>query len=257
MFYVWIISNRTTTCSAASHCLRPLPSCEHAALFLHNGKNITYDLPFMFSIGYFCILNRRHTHFIYCLDRIWCYEVSTMSTSSRFIVTIGSSLIGFYRSCTITVTTKGTPAWWYTYTSWSRFVWYKPKILRLNMMHLDLLTRACTTFYFQSADDPFSDLISKAPMNLLAAIISLFQTSPIHVNFEVSIIPSWVVEEWNGLESSHLDFCSENLSFWKIFKLKHSFAPQIILSDRSMCIVPHQSTVSSLLIPLLKNLCEV
>ena len=86
MFYVWIISNRTTTCSAASHCLRPLPSCEHAALFLHNGKNITDDLPFMFSIGYFCILNRRHTHFIYCLDRIWCYEVSTMSTSSHFIV---------------------------------------------------------------------------------------------------------------------------------------------------------------------------
>ena len=34
--------------------------------------------------------------------------------------------------------------------------------------------------------------------------ITLFQTSPTHVNFEVSTTPSWVVEEWNGLESSHL-----------------------------------------------------
>ena len=67
-----------------------------------------------------------------------------------------------------------------------------------------------------------------------------------------------VVEEWNGLESSHPRFpCSVNLGFWKIFKLKHSFAPQMILSDRSMCIVLCQSIVLSLLILLLKSLCGV
>ena len=50
---------------------------------------------------------------------------------------------------------------------------------------------------------------------------TLFQALPTHVNFEVSITPSWVVEEWNRLESSHpLLSCSENLVFGKIFKLK-------------------------------------
>ena len=44
--------------------------------------------------------------------------------------------------------------------------------------------------------------------------ITLFQASHIYVNFEVSTIPSWVVEEWNGLESSHPRLpCSENLGF--------------------------------------------
>jgi len=38
------------------------------------------------------------------------------------------------------------------------------------------------------------------------------------VNFEVSITPSWVVQEWNGLESSHPHFlCSENLGCLKDF----------------------------------------
>ena len=51
--------------------------------------------------------------------------------------------------------------------------------------------------------------------------ITLFQTSPTHVNFEVSTIPSWVVEEWNGLESSHPCIsCSENLGFLTDFQIK-------------------------------------
>jgi hypothetical protein len=36
--------------------------------------------------------------------------------------------------------------------------------------------------------------------------ITLFQALPTHVKFEVSITPSWVVEELNGLESSHSHF---------------------------------------------------
>ena len=85
--------------------------------------------------------------------------------------------------------------------------------------------------------------------------ITFFQAPPTHVNFEVSTTPSWMVEEWNGLESSHPRFpCSENLGFWKIFKLKYSFALQMILSDCSMWIVPYQSIVLSLFILLLKSL---
>ena len=80
---------------------------------------------------------------------------------------------------------------------------------------------------------------------LIMLHFNLLQALPIHVNFEVSITSSWVVEEWNGLESSHPYFsCSKNLSFWKIFKLKHSFAPRIILLYHSMCIVPYCLSLS-------------
>ena len=65
--------------------------------------------------------------------------------------------------------------------------------------------------------------------------ITFFQAPPTHANFEVSTTPSWMVEEWNGLDSNHPRFsCLENLGFRKIFKVKHSFAPQMILSDCSM-----------------------
>ena len=86
---------------------------------------------------------------------------------------------------------------------------------------------------------------------------TLFQASPTHVNFEVSTTSSQVVEERNRLESSHPHFfCSENLGFLN-FKLKHSLAPQMILSNRSMCMVPHQGIIVPLFILLLKSLCGV
>ena len=50
---------------------------------------------------------------------------------------------------------------------------------------------------------------------------TLFQVLSTHVNFEVSITLSWVVEEWNGLESSHPQFYSENLGFLKDFQIKN------------------------------------
>jgi hypothetical protein len=60
------------------------------------------------------------------------------------------------------------------------------------------------------------------------------------VNFDVSITLPWVVEKWNGLESSHHDSLLSTWGFHKFLKRKHSFTPQMILSDRSMCIIPHQ-----------------
>jgi hypothetical protein len=49
---------------------------------------------------------------------------------------------------------------------------------------------------------------------LVGSNITLFQALSIHMNFEVSITPSWLVEEWNGSESSHPHFSfSENLGF--------------------------------------------
>ena len=48
---------------------------------------------------------------------------------------------------------------------------------------------------------------------------------------------SWVVEAWNGIESSH--FCSSCQVAW-VFSIssqnKPCLAPHLILSDHSMCI---------------------
>ena len=58
------------------------------------------------------------------------------------------------------------------------------------------------------------------------------------MNFEVSIMPSCVVEEWNGLESNH--FCSSCQVAWDFsigFQNKPCLAPHLILLDRSMCYV--------------------
>ena len=66
-----------------------------------------------------------------------------------------------------------------------------------------------------------ADSLLPRSQGITGSDITLFQASPTHVNFEVSTIPSWVVEEWNGLESSHPRFpCLENLGFLKNFQIK-------------------------------------
>ena len=61
------------------------------------------------------------------------------------------------------------------------------------------------------------------------------------VNSEVSIIPSWVIEVWNGLESNRFNSLYQvSWDFLISFQNKPCFAPHLILSDRSMCICPYQ-----------------
>jgi hypothetical protein len=58
------------------------------------------------------------------------------------------------------------------------------------------------------------------------------------VNFEVSIMPSWVVEEWNALESNHFySSCQVDWDFSISFQNKPCLDPHLILSNRSMCII--------------------
>ena len=68
------------------------------------------------------------------------------------------------------------------------------------------------------------------------------------VNFEVSIMPSRVVEEWNGLESSHPNsLCQVAWDFFINFQNKPCLAPHLILSDRSRCLIPHQGLLCAFL----------
>ena len=55
-------------------------------------------------------------------------------------------------------------------------------------------------------------------------------------------MPSWVVEEWNGIESIHFySLCQGAWDFFnKFFKNELCLAPHLILSDRSLCICPYQ-----------------
>ena len=66
----------------------------------------------------------------------------------------------------------------------------------------------------------------------------------------VSIMPSWVVEEWNDHESNH--FCSSCQVTWGFaisFQNKPCLAPHLILSYCSMCICPHQGNRFTLFHP--------
>jgi hypothetical protein len=61
------------------------------------------------------------------------------------------------------------------------------------------------------------------------------------MNFEVSIMPSWVVEEWNSHESNRsYSLRQVTWGFAISFQNKPCLAPHLIPSDRSICICPHQ-----------------
>ena len=85
----------------------------------------------------------------------------------------------------------------------------------------------------------------------------VFQTIPALVNFEVSIMPSWVVEEWNGIESSHFrSSCQVAWDFSISFQNKLCLAPHLILSGRSMCLsLPRHLTCLFFILLLVMAIC--
>ena len=74
------------------------------------------------------------------------------------------------------------------------------------------------------------------------------------MNFEVPIMPSRVVEEWNGLESSHLNsLCQVAWDFFISFQKKSCLAPHLILLECSRCFNPHQGLLCTFLFHLTPN----
>jgi hypothetical protein len=67
-------------------------------------------------------------------------------------------------------------------------------------------------------------------------------------------MPSWVVGEWNGHESNHFfSLCQVTWGFAISFRNKPFLAPHLILSDRSICICPHQGIIIAFLHPTSRN----
>jgi hypothetical protein len=72
------------------------------------------------------------------------------------------------------------------------------------------------------------------------------------VNLEVPIMPSRVIKEWNDLESNHFySLCHVAGEFLISFQNKLRLAPCLILSNRSVCIIPTKALDLPFLILLL------